>query len=122
MEKKEVTVIRERRKHKRSKKVIKFRITPEEQQDIVGETNDLSCVGANCKMNSYVPEMTKLELTLSLPDGEESFEGIVVRCDKVKEDEYDTAIYFSQISNDIRKKINDFIDPNSEEQEFKIDG
>ena len=116
----EKTVIRERRKFPRQKKVIKFRMVPEKQSDVEGETNDLSCVGANCKMNKHIPEMTKLQLTLSLPDGDETFEGIVVRSDKVNEDEYDTAIYFSTIDMDIRRKINAFINGKTE-QEFKID-
>lgn len=124
MNDKEEVVIRDRRRGKRTEQPLKFRLIPEDaSHDIMGETKDLSCVGASCKMNKFIPEMTRLQLTLDLPDGEASFEGMVVRSDKVKEDEYNVAIYFTEIDFGIRKKIDEFVNGKKKEkpQDFKID-
>ena len=124
MNEKEKVIIRDRRRNKRTKKPLKFKIIPEDaSHDIMGETKDLSCIGASCKMNKNIPEMTRLQLTLDLPTGEESFEGMVVRSDKVQEGEYNVAIYFTEIDFGIRRKIDDFVNGKNEEpQEFDIDG
>lgn len=124
MNEKEKVVIRDRRRNKRTTKPLKFKIIPEDaSHDIMGETKDLSCIGASCTMNKNIPEMTRLQLTLDLPQGQESFEGMVVRSDKVKEDEYNVAIYFTEIDFGIRKKIDQFVNGKNEEpQEFNIDG
>jgi hypothetical protein len=123
MDEKEKVVIRDRRRKNRTQKPLKFRIIPEDaSHDIVGETKDLSCIGAKCKMNKFIPELTKLQLTLELPHGKETFEGLVVRSDKINENEYDVAIYFSEIDFGIRKKIDSFVNGDEDNiQEFKID-
>lgn len=124
MSDKEKVVIRDRRRGRRVAKPLHFRIIPEDaSHDIMGETNDLSCVGASCKMNKHIPELTKLRLTLTLPHGDETFEGMVVRSDKKGENEYDVAVYFTEIDFGIRKKIDEFVNGKREEiQDFKIDG
>ena len=124
MDDKEKVIIRDRRRKQRTSKPLKFRIIPEDAaHDIEGETKDLSCIGASCKMNKHIPEMTRLQLNLDLPGGTESFEGLVVRSDKVGEDEYNVAIYFSEIDFGIRKKIDKFVNGDEDEiQDFKIDG
>ena len=123
-EEKEKIVIRDRRIKNRTKKPLNFRIIPEDaSHDITGETKDLSCVGASCKMSKNIPEMTRLRLTLELPQGEESFEGMVVRSDKVSDNEFDVAIYFTEIDFGIRQKIDSFVNVKEKKkpQDFKID-
>jgi hypothetical protein len=87
-------------------------------------TNDLSLVGANCKLNKYIPEMTRLRLSLELDSGTQTFEGMVVRCDKQSNNMFDTAIYFTNIDMGIRNKIDEFINrrESNQPQEFRIDG
>jgi c-di-GMP-binding flagellar brake protein YcgR len=124
MEEKDKVIIRDRRRNKRTNKPLKFRIIPEDaSHDIMGETKDLSCIGANCKMNKFIPSSTRVHLTLEFPDGDESFEGVVVRSEKVNVDEYNVAIYFSEIDFGIRKKIDRFVSGQEKNlQDFEIDG
>jgi hypothetical protein len=74
-------------------------------------------------MNSHIPEMTRLQLTLQLPTGDETFEGIVVRSDKINDNEYNVAIYFTEIDFGIRKRIDHFVNGKDKEapQDFPID-
>jgi len=125
MAEEERVVIRERRRSKRVKAPIKFRIIPEDaSHDIRGETKDLSCVGASCTMNKPIGEMTRLRLTLNLPEDDVVFDGIVVRCERLKDDNYEIGIYFSSIDMGVRKKIDAFVNGKKENKidNFKIDG
>jgi len=121
----EKVIIRERRRSKRVKAPIKFKIIPEDaSHDIHGETKDLSCVGASCTMTKPISEMTRLRLTLNLPDDDVIFDGVVVRCEKIKQDNYEVGIYFSSIDMGVRKKIDNFINEKEERKidHFEIDG
>lgn len=121
----ERTVIRERRRGKRARKSVNCVILTEDASfDLKGKTNDLSCIGANCKMNMHIPEMTRLRLSLELDSGIQTFEGMVVRCDKQEDKVFDTAIYFTNIDMGTRNKIDDFINgrESNHPQEFRIDG
>ncbi len=103
-------IIRERRLEKRQNERLKFRLIPNGQvSNISGQTNDLSCVGANCRMNKRIAELTRVDLTLDIIGSEVTFEGVVVRSEKISDQEYDTAIYFSEIDPMIRQRIDDFI-------------
>lgn len=124
----ERTIIRERRRGKRAKKPVNCLILPEDAScDFVGVTNDLSCVGANCKINKHIPELTRLRLTLELDSGKQTFDGMVVRCDEITNGEFDTAIYFTNIDLRARRSIDEFVKSQKRErreniQEFLIDG
>lgn len=102
----------ENRKYPRKKKNLKFEIKPNDSQfDLVGETKDLSCIGALCQVNRPIPEMTHLKLILKLPNGIAECEGTVVRVQKTAtdDDSYDVAIYFFDIADSERQKIEKFI-------------
>lgn len=121
----EKVVIRERRRSKRIKAPIKFKMIPEDaSHDITGETKDLSCVGASCTMTKPINEMTRLRLTLNLPDEDVVFDGVVVRCERLKNDNYEIGIYFSSIDMGVRKRIDDFVNGREEKKidHFEIDG
>lgn len=125
MTEEEKVIIRERRRSKRVKAPIKFKMLREDvTHDILGETKDLSCVGASCSMNQPINEMTRLRLTLNLPDDDVVFDGVVVRCEKIKEDDYEIGIYFSSIDMGVRKRIDDFINGKEKTKvdHFEIDG
>jgi len=120
----EKVIIRERRRSKRVKAPVKFSMLREDiTHDILGETKDLSCVGASCSMNQPINEMTRLRLTLNLPNDDVVFDGVVVRCEKIKEDDYEVGIYFSSIDMGVRKRIDDFVNGREkiEVDHFKID-
>ena len=119
------TVIRERRRGPRTTKPVECVILTEDSDgNLKGKTKDLSCVGANCKFNKHIPEMTRLRLTLELEEGNQTFEGMVVRCDKIKDNHFETAIYFTNIDLAARKSIDQFVrgKKSSNIQEFTIDG
>lgn len=86
----------------------------------VTETKNLSCGGALCYLNSPLPIMTKLDVALLLPSGTESSAtrsircvGVVVRREppvgSTGSPSYPTAIYFSQLAQDDRRRIAEFV-------------
>lgn len=120
----EKVVIRERRRGRRVKKSVECAIlTEDSSSDLKGLTKNLSCVGASCKVNKAIPEMTRLRLSLELDSGIQKFEGIIVRCDKIDENQFDAAIYFTNIDLEARRKIDEFVNRKepSKQQDFRID-
>ncbi len=111
----------EHRKRPRINERLQFRLKTNHFQ-IVTETIDLSCIGAYCQANKYIPLMTVLDIVLALPhvDEEGEFEhvkcnGLVVRVEKVSSDvnrrnAYNIAIYFSEIEDSDKQKIESFVE------------
>ena len=114
-------VSQERRRQPRINKCLQFELKAE-GLDIVTETIDLSCIGAYCQVNKYIPLMTIFDITLALPSGdkENEFEhvkcnGTVVRVDKVSSpagagDNYNVAIYFAEIEESEKQKLASFVE------------
>ena len=111
----------EHRKHPRINKRLQFKLKTN-HFDIVTETINLSCIGAYCQVNKYIPLMTGLDIVLALPcvDEEDEFErikciGLVVRVEKVSLDAnehkaYNIAIYFSEIEESEKQKLESFVE------------
>ena len=111
----------ERRRHPRINERLQFRLKTD-SFDVVAETTDISCIGAYCQVNKYIPLMTILEIVLGLPYGDEGNEleylqcnGVVVRVDKVSPDAevpgaYNIAIFFSDIAEREKQKIMRFVE------------
>jgi len=111
----------EHRKHPRINERLQFKLKTN-HFDIVTETINLSCIGAYCQANKYIPLMTGLQIVLALPcvDKEDKFEyiecnGLVVRVEKVSFDantrnSYNIAIYFSEIEDSEKQKIESFVE------------
>lgn len=83
-------------------------------------TKNLSCGGALCSLTEELPPMTKLDLVLDLPAVHGTVNtarqtvrciGVVVRQDRLpmEEHSYLTAIYFSEIKPEDRRRIGEFI-------------
>ena len=83
-------------------------------------TKNLSCGGTLCSLAEEVPPMTKLELVLDLPAVHGSSTpgrqivhcvGVVVRQDRLPLEEHAflTAIYFSDLKPEDRRRIGEFI-------------
>ncbi len=104
----------ERRKYPRIVRVLPCRIRLG-ASGIAAQTRNISCSGLLCKTPRLIPPMTKLGITLELPDipGKIHCDGVVVRQDKQeaesKTPHFLTAIYFSKIKDEDRKKIAEFV-------------
>jgi hypothetical protein len=86
--------------------------------DIVTETKNISCIGAYCQIDKYIPPFTKIKATLLLPSKVKNAncyvrcQGTVVRVEKENntlEPQYNIAIYFSQITKASMSKIDRFV-------------
>ena len=106
----------ERRKFPRIEKEVALKIRAE-NCDLVTQTKNISCVGAYCWINRYIPPLTKLSIILLLPHRSESKNGIikvqcrgvVVRTEKRSPQGFDIAIYFNEINNRNKGKIEKYI-------------
>ena len=108
----------ERRRHLRLEHNVPVKISGGDV-DIVTETKDLSCSGTFCRINKFIPPMTRLKLNLLLPvrkngkivDKRIKCEGVVVRTESDSDGEYfHAAIFFSDISSKDSQVISEFVE------------
>ncbi|PIY83298.1 MAG: hypothetical protein COX96_03335 [Candidatus Omnitrophica bacterium CG_4_10_14_0_2_um_filter_44_9] len=113
----------ERRRFSRSASNLAIKLEDKEI-DFVTETKNVSCIGAYCQVDSYLPILTKLKITLLFPKRKGlrsakhiTCEGTVVRVersnDPLESNKYNIAIYFNQISRNNMKFIDTFVKKNS---------
>lgn len=113
----------EKRRYPRIKKNVPIKIRHADF-DLVTETENISCVGAYCRIDQYVAPLTKIRAKILLPDKKNRHcciecEGAVVRIEKNEhnfEEPYNVAIYFSTISKANMNKINRFIKERNKER------
>lgn len=110
----------ERRKHPRVNETIPCQVSVGAEV-FSTVTKNLSCGGALCVVSGPVAPMTKLRIVLELPavHGAGSItrqtvqcQGVVVRQDKLPLSEnpaYLTAIFFSEIRQEDRRRIGEFV-------------
>ncbi|NOG85959.1 MAG: PilZ domain-containing protein [Candidatus Scalindua sp. SCAELEC01] len=113
----------ENRKYPRIKKRLQFKIRTDDFV-VVTESINLSCIGVSCQIKDKIPFMTRLKIVLRLPCSDEKKEdicvecyGVVVRVEKVLSKsrgitEYHIAIFFSEIEEEEREKLSDYIQEN----------
>lgn len=85
--------------------------------DFATITQNLSCVGAYCHIDKYVPPFTKIAVKLTLPTAAKSgnkgceiiCRGVVVRTEDEKKGGFNLAIFFNQINNAQREKISQYL-------------
>lgn len=84
--------------------------------DFSTSTHNISCVGAYCHLDKYMPPFTKISVKLNLPGKDRSSKNTVVECKGVvvrSEDEkgggFNLAIFFNGMRDDQRKKIAQYI-------------
>jgi len=113
----------ERRRFARSASNLAIKLEDKEI-DFVTETKNVSCIGAYCQVDSYLPILTKLKITLLFPKQKGlksakhiACEGTVVRVerssDPLESNKYNIAIYFNQISRSDMKFVDAFVKKNS---------
>jgi c-di-GMP-binding flagellar brake protein YcgR len=80
--------------------------------DFATATQNISCVGAYCRIAKYIPPFTKVMVKLNLPiasgnaktDSSVECKGVVVRTED-KEGGFNIAIFFNEIRESQRNKI-----------------
>lgn len=106
----------ERRRHPRIKKELPLKIKTD-GYGLATQTENLSCIGAYCSVDKYIPPLTKLSIVLLLPLKEKNknthsrvqCKGVVVRTEDKQPSGFNVAIYFNEISQRDKKKISKYI-------------
>lgn len=111
-------MFKEKRKYPRLSKELPLKIATKET-DLVAQTTNLSCNGAYCSVGEPLPLMTKLQITLLLPPKDKNpaqkstkikCKGVIVRNKKnAVNNSYNIAIFFEQIREKERDKLEDYI-------------
>ena len=109
---------RERRKHPRAPEVVSCQLRAG-SSSFTAETRNVSCGGALCYLAEPIPVMMQLEILLHVPAPFSQgppvpihCAGVVVRqtpCTDVGKTGYLTAIFFSRLKAEDRKRIAEFV-------------
>lgn len=106
---------KERRQHPRLDQKLPINLAID-GYDFSTSTRNISCVGAYCHLDKYMPPFTKISVKLSLPAKEGSQKNTIVECKGVvvrTEDEdcggFNLAIFFNGMPDMQRKKITQYI-------------
>ncbi len=117
--------MKERRQSARLVDSVTFKITYK-NHDIICDTLNIGAHGLLCRINQYIPPMTKISLILILPGGssakpsEIQAKGVVVRVEKEPWSDglHELAIFFTEMSNGHRTLLQSFIQSRLVEREF----
>lgn len=85
--------------------------------DFITTTQNISCVGAYCHVDKYIPPFTKIMVKLTMPitsnEGDDrcsvECKGVVVRAEDEKKGGFNIAVFFNQINDSQRQKISQYI-------------
>ena len=85
--------------------------------DFSTSTSNVSCVGAYCSINKYVPPFTKVMVKLNLPvktsrsskNYNVECTGVIVRTEDKTEGGFNVAIFFNRIKDEEKKKISKYV-------------
>jgi len=85
--------------------------------DFVTSTQNISCLGAYCTLDKYIPPFTKVKIKLNLPisvNGRTNHcdvdcNGVVVRSEDDPAGKFNVAIFFNEIKNQPRQKIAQYV-------------
>ena len=85
--------------------------------DFISTAQNVSCVGAYCRINKYIPPFTRVMIKLTLPlslkkkdkGSKVECKGVVVRSGDENEGGFNIAIFFNDIKDNERKKISQYI-------------
>lgn len=107
--------LRERRLHPRLEQQLPLGLAVD-GYDFSTTTRNISCVGAYCHLDKYMPPFTKISVKLSLPNKYHHGKNTIVECKGVvvrTEDEaaggFNLAIFFNEMRDEQRKKIVQYI-------------
>jgi hypothetical protein len=85
--------------------------------DFSTSTKNISCLGAYCRLDKYVPPFTKLAVKMTLPlrnlkaakEADVECKGVVVRTEDDPDGGFNVAVFFNDIHNNQRQKISHYI-------------
>jgi hypothetical protein len=86
--------------------------------DFSTTTENISCVGAYCRVDRYVPPFTRLAVKMHLPMSERNCirktssiecKGVIVRTEDAREGGFNIAVFFNGIDHSSRQKITQYI-------------
>jgi len=102
----------ERRKHLRIAQKLPIALSAN-GYDFTTTTQNVSCVGAYCNIDKYVPPFTKVLVKMNIPNAAASCKvschGVVVRTEDDRNRGFNVAIFFNEIADAQRKKISRYI-------------
>jgi hypothetical protein len=106
----------ERREHPRIEQKLPIKVAAD-GYGFVTSTMNVSCVGAYCHINKYIPPFTKVAVKLSLPvattAGKKNYtvecKGVLVRTEDEQKGGFNIAIFFNEINDDQKKKISQYL-------------
>jgi c-di-GMP-binding flagellar brake protein YcgR len=107
----------ERRQYPRVKKSLPLKIAAD-GFDFVTSTQNISCLGAYCHLDKYIPPFTKITVKLTLPMMTDNSErrnflleckGVVVRTEDEEKGGFNVAIFFNEIKNPQKEKISQYL-------------
>lgn len=106
----------ERRKYPRLERQFPLKVAANGYHFITS-THNLSCVGAYCHINKYMPPFTKVMVKLSLPIMVKKSnkyinvecKGVIVRSEDENKGGFNIAVFFNEINDNQRKKISQYI-------------
>ena len=109
----------ERRKYPRANADFSIKFAGKES-GIVARVENISCSGAYCVVNEFIPLYTRLQLKLFIPSAKDkaeekiNCEGVIVRIKEMEAKEkgsaFHIAIFFSQIEEQKREKIAGYVE------------
>jgi hypothetical protein len=106
----------DRRVHPRLDKKLPFKVAAN-GYDFSTSTQNISCVGAYCKIKKYIPPFTRVSIKLTLPvktkEDNKNYtidcQGVIVRTEDKEKEGFNIAIFFNRINNSQRKVITEYI-------------
>ena len=106
----------ERRLHPRIDRTLPINVAAN-GYDFSTSTHNISCVGAYCTIDKYVPPFTKVKIKLNLPiaaNGSTDYhdvncQGVIVRTDDDPNGKFNVAIFFNDIKEQPRQRIAQYI-------------
>ena len=106
----------ERRQYPRIEQTLPLKIAAD-GYGFATSTQNVSCVGAYCHLDKYIPPFTKLAIKVTLPiaNGKKKenvdveCNGVIVRTEDVAKGGFNIAIFFNRIKDNQRKRISRYI-------------
>lgn len=85
--------------------------------DFSTSTQNVSCTGAYCCVNKYVPPFTKVAVKMTMPVKANGVvekytvdcKGVIVRTDDESADGFNIAIFFNEITDTQKRKISQYV-------------
>jgi hypothetical protein len=104
---------KERREHPRINQNLPINVVAN-GYDFVTSTMNISCLGAYCRIEKYVPPFTRVRIKMDLPMANSQkapveCDGVIVRSEDEAEGGFNVAIFFHKIAEAPRKKITQYI-------------